>query len=83
VVVPNPTGVFAVRMLTADGVSPTVGTATVFISLITFTLLYAALAVVELRLLVHYVKAGPAPATAETAEQSDQDDPDRPMAFAY
>jgi cytochrome d ubiquinol oxidase subunit I len=82
VVVPNPTGVFAVRMLTTDGVSPTVGTATVLTSLITFTLVYAALAVVELRLLVHYVKAGPAAAAISTAEHGDGD-PDRPMAFAY
>jgi cytochrome d ubiquinol oxidase subunit I len=82
VVVPNPTGEFDVRMLTSDGVSPTVGTATVLTSLIVFTLLYAALAVVELRLLVHYVKAGSPPAAAEAGEPSDQD-PDRPMAFAY
>jgi cytochrome d ubiquinol oxidase subunit I len=82
VVVPNPTGVFAVRMLTTDGVSPTVGTATVLTSLITFTLVYAALAVVELRLLVHYVKAGPAAAAISTTEHGDGD-PDRPMAFAY
>jgi cytochrome bd ubiquinol oxidase subunit I len=82
VVVPNPTGVFAVRMLTTDGVSPTVGTATVLTSMITFTLVYAALAVVELRLLVHYVKAGPAAAAISTTEHGDGD-PDRPMAFAY
>jgi cytochrome d ubiquinol oxidase subunit I len=82
VVVPNPTGVFAVRMLTSDGVSPTVGTATVLTSLITFTLVYAALAVVELRLLVQYVKAGPAAAAIPTTEHGDED-PDRPMAFAY
>jgi cytochrome d ubiquinol oxidase subunit I len=81
VVVPNPTGVFSVRMLTSDGVSPLVGTATVLTSLIVFTLLYATLAVVELRLLVHYAKAGPAGETS-TAEHEDQD-PDRPMAFAY
>jgi cytochrome bd ubiquinol oxidase subunit I len=82
VVVPNPKGVFAVRMLTSDGVSPTVGTATVLTSLIVFTLLYAALAVVELRLLVHYVKSGPPAAAEDDVEQNDQD-PDRPMAFAY
>jgi cytochrome bd ubiquinol oxidase subunit I len=69
-------------MLTTDGVSPTVGTATVLTSLITFTLVYAALAVVELRLLVHYVQAGPAAAAISTAEHGDGD-PDRPMAFAY
>jgi cytochrome d ubiquinol oxidase subunit I len=69
-------------MLTTDGVSPSVGTATVLTSLIVFTLLYAALAVIELGLLVRYAKAGPAAAGVHTAEQDEQD-PDRPMAFAY
>jgi len=82
VVVPNPTGVDAVRMLTSDGVSPTVGTATVLTSLTVFTLLYAALAVIELGLLVRYAKAGPAPIDTASAGDADQD-PDRPMAFAY
>ena len=83
VVVPNPTGIDAVRMLTRDGVSPLVGTATVLTSLVAFTLVYAALAVIELRLLVRYAKAGPPPVTdADLAEPSDQN-PDRPMAFAY
>jgi cytochrome d ubiquinol oxidase subunit I len=82
VVVPNPTGVDAVRMLTSDGVSPTVGTATVLTSLTVFTLLYAALAVIELSLLVRYAKAGPAPTDTASTGDADQD-PDRPMAFAY
>ena len=84
VVVPNRNGVLAVRKLTSDGVSPSVGTATVLTSLIVFTLLYAALAVIELRLLVHYVKQGPPAARTGPAEHEGQDpDADRPMAFAY
>jgi len=44
--------------------------------------LYAALAVIELGLLVRYAKAGPAPIDTASAGDADQD-PDRPMAFAY
>ena len=61
VVAPNPDGPDAVRMLTADGVSPSVGATSVAISLITFTLVYGALAAVEFTLLIRYAKAGPAP----------------------
>ena len=87
VVVPNPDGPDAVRMLTADGVSPSVGSASVAISLVTFTLVYAALAVIELKLLVRYAKAGPAPEPAPPPPGSQGPDADatdeRPMAFAY
>jgi len=83
VVVPNPDGSDAIRMLTADGVSPSVGATSVAISLITFTLVYAALAAVELTLLIRYAKAGPAPdQPALAADESDSTD-ERPMAFAY
>jgi cytochrome d ubiquinol oxidase subunit I len=80
VVVPNPTGSDAVRMLTADGVSPSVSAANVAISLITFTLVYAALAAVELTLLLRYAKAGP---PEEPAAASTDSTDERPMAFAY
>jgi len=83
VVVPNPTGVDAVRMLTRDGVSPLVGTATVLTSLTAFTLLYAALGVIEVKLLLRYAKAGPPPAGADDLTPPGEHDPDRPMAFAY
>ena len=46
-------------MKTADGVSPGVAASDVLISLIVFTLLYGALAVVEFKLLMKAVKAGP------------------------
>lgn len=44
---------------TEDAVSPGVSQAEVLISLIVFTLLYAVLAVIEFKLMVKYVKAGP------------------------
>lgn len=46
---------------TADGVSPAVSTTSVWISLVVFTLLYGALAAVEVGLMLRYVKAGPPP----------------------
>jgi cytochrome d ubiquinol oxidase subunit I len=66
---------------TADGVSPSVGTASVLTSLIVFTLLYGALAVIDGVLMVRYVKAGPPPIPTEF----DSDDPElpRPLAVAY
>ena len=82
VVVPNPTGLDAVRLLTRDGVSPSVGAYAVVISLVSFTLVYGLLAVVELRLLLRYAKAGlpedPVPGAHDDADQAE-----RPMAFAY
>ncbi len=83
VVVPNRTGVLAVRMLTRDGVSPSVGTATVLTSLIAFTVLYTVLGVIELKLLLRYAKAGPPQLTDVERAEPGQHDPDRPMAFAY
>ncbi|WP_330331615.1 cytochrome ubiquinol oxidase subunit I [Streptomyces sp. NBC_00536] len=46
-------------MKTADAVSPGVSTASVVTSLTVFTLLYGVLAVVEVRLMTRYAKAGP------------------------
>ncbi|MFD9369901.1 cytochrome ubiquinol oxidase subunit I [Streptomyces sp. NPDC060020] len=77
----QPWAVYGV-LKTADAVSPTVSTASVTLSLAVFTTLYAALAVVEIRLLVRYAKAGPpmdeAPPGAGPAERSE-----RPHTFAY
>jgi cytochrome d ubiquinol oxidase subunit I len=74
-------------MLTADGVSPSVGAGTVWISVTTFTVLYAALAIIELRLMLRYAKAGPqrdpVPATGADGNAAPDDDPDRPLVFAY
>ncbi|MDY7091168.1 MAG: cytochrome ubiquinol oxidase subunit I, partial [Actinomycetota bacterium] len=65
---------------TSAGVSPSVGTASVLTSLVVFTLLYGALAVVEGVLMVRYVKAGPPP--AGISEPASDDEP-RPLATAY
>jgi cytochrome bd ubiquinol oxidase subunit I len=69
------------QLRTAAGVSPGVSTAAVVTSLTVFTLLYAALAVIEARLLVKYAKAG-LPAAAAPSDQDEQD-AERPLAFAY
>ncbi|MFE4856027.1 cytochrome ubiquinol oxidase subunit I [Streptomyces sp. NPDC056670] len=73
---------------TRDAVSPSVSQGEVLTSMIVFTLLYAALAVVEVKLLVKYVKAGPPELTEDdlnppTKIGGDHHDPDRPMAFSY
>ncbi|MCC9312374.1 cytochrome ubiquinol oxidase subunit I, partial [Kitasatospora sp. RB6PN24] len=84
----QPWSVFGL-MKTADSASPNVGIATQVGALITFTMLYAVLAVIEVRLLAKYAKAGP-----DVEEQPPTEDPvlrgpgadedaDRPMAFAY
>ncbi len=67
-------------MTTANGVSPGVGAGTVLTSLLAFTLVYAVLAVVEVGLILKYVRAGADPAPDQTGPT---DTPDRPMAFAY
>jgi cytochrome d ubiquinol oxidase subunit I len=48
-------------MQTSDAVSPSVGTATVATSLVVYTLLYGALAVINLRLMLKHVRKGPEP----------------------
>ncbi|WP_329400611.1 cytochrome ubiquinol oxidase subunit I [Streptomyces melanogenes] len=73
---------------TKDAVSPGVSQGEVLTSMIVFTLLYAVLAVIEVRLLVKYVKAGPPELTESdlnppTKIGGDDRDPDRPMAFSY
>jgi cytochrome d ubiquinol oxidase subunit I len=65
---------------TSAGVSPSVGTASVVISLVVFTLLYGVLAVVEGVLMVRYVKAGAPPPAADAPTDGDQP---RPLAVAY
>ena len=65
-------------MPTAAGVSPGTTTAEVLTSLIAFTTLYGVLAVVEMRLLITYVKKG-LPEIDDTVH----DEHDGPLAFAY
>ncbi|MFI2187278.1 cytochrome ubiquinol oxidase subunit I [Streptomyces sioyaensis] len=73
---------------TSDAVSPGVSQGEVLTSMIVFTTLYAILAVVEVKLLVKYVKAGPQELTDSdlnppTRIGGDSTDADRPMAFSY
>jgi cytochrome d ubiquinol oxidase subunit I len=76
---------------TRDAVSPHVSTGDVLTSVIVFTLLYGVLAVVEVRLLAKYAKAGPPELTDDDRRSptrigggADGDaDADRPMAFSY
>ncbi|MER8183386.1 cytochrome ubiquinol oxidase subunit I [Kitasatospora sp. NPDC094015] len=76
-------------MRTADAVSPNVGIGTQIGALTTFTLLYAVLAVVEVKLLVKYAKAGPVSSEEPPAKDptlrgpSSDEDADKPLAFAY
>jgi cytochrome d ubiquinol oxidase subunit I len=75
----QPWSVFGL-MSTADGVSPTVSAGTVLTSLIVFTVLYGALAVVDGVLMYRYAKAGPPdPAPPE----SDVDTEEPVPVFAY
>jgi cytochrome bd ubiquinol oxidase subunit I len=76
----QPWVVFGV-MTTQNGVSPSVGAGLVATSLVTFTLLYAVLAVIEVGLLLTTIKKGLPDLTP--APPSDGDDSDRPLAFAY
>ena len=76
----QPWAVFGV-MTTARAVSPGVSTTEAAISLATLTAVYAVLAVVEIGLILTYVRAG-AP-VLPAAEAARADDPDRPLAFAY
>ena len=64
---------------TASGVSPTVSAGTVLFSLITFTLIYGGLAVLEVWLFLKYAKKG----LPEVAPVEVQTDPDAPLTFAY
>jgi cytochrome d ubiquinol oxidase subunit I len=83
VVVPNPTGDQLIRLTVANGVSghsaPMVVT-----SLVTFTAVYAALAVVWFWLIRRYVVEGPLEHDSEPAPPSPPGDEDvAPLSFAY
>ena len=89
---PNPSGVDGVFMFTAAAVSPGVTAGEMLFSLISLGLVYGALMVVELRLLVKYVRGGVASAMPELDPHHTDDDPEKPtdpdkrddvLAFAY
>jgi cytochrome bd ubiquinol oxidase subunit I len=87
------------QMFTRDGVSPLVGPGYVWTSMIVLTLLYLALAIVEVGLIIRYAKAGPPETEAEAKapiepperdagrsdDRADRDDEpaERPLSFAY
>jgi cytochrome d ubiquinol oxidase subunit I len=68
-------------MTTTSGVSPGVSAGEVWTSLITLTLLYAVLAVIETKLLLRYIVAG-APEFEEPVDPADRDE-NAPLVFAY
>jgi cytochrome d ubiquinol oxidase subunit I len=72
-------------MTTAHGVSPGVSTTEAWISVITLTLLYAVLAVIEVGLILRFVKKGADPfeEPPDPTLRGSDDDQDRPLAFAY
>ncbi|MGW7046706.1 cytochrome ubiquinol oxidase subunit I [Streptomyces avermitilis] len=83
----QPWAVYGV-LRTRDAVSPGVSQGEVLTSMIIFTSLYAILAVIEVKLLAKYVKAGPPELTEAdlnppTRIGGDSHDADKPMAFSY
>ncbi|BDI23121.1 cytochrome ubiquinol oxidase subunit I [Herbiconiux sp. L3-i23] len=76
VVAPNPTGVDGVFMFTAAAVSPGVSWGEMLFSLIALTLVYGALMVVEVKLIVKYVRGGVVSAMPELAHENDDDESD-------
>jgi cytochrome d ubiquinol oxidase subunit I len=71
------------QQLTANGVSPLLSPLEVWISMIGFTLLYGALAVVEVSLLLKYIKAGAPEVVVEDPFAEAQKDDDKQLYFAY
>jgi cytochrome bd ubiquinol oxidase subunit I len=83
IVVPNPTGDQQVRLTVGQGVSDH-APGMVVTSLVTFTLVYAVLAVVWFYLLRRYIAAGPQEHDAEPAPpRAPSDDDVAPLSFAY
>ncbi len=70
------------QQITADGVSPLMTPFEVWVSMIGFTLLYAVLAIIEVALLLKYVRAGAPEAPVEDPYADAQKD-DKQLYFAY
>jgi cytochrome d ubiquinol oxidase subunit I len=68
-------------MTTATGVSPSVSASEVLTSMVAYTLVYAVLAIIEVRLFLLYVRRGADPFT-EPVDPKDVDE-DAPLQFAY
>ncbi|HEV7950673.1 MAG TPA: cytochrome ubiquinol oxidase subunit I [Glaciihabitans sp.] len=89
---PNPSGVDGVFMFTQAAVSPGVSAGELLFSLITLTLVYGALLVVEVKLLVKYTRGGVASAMPEAfTDHHDNEDSNKSgkkpnddvLSFAY
>lgn len=68
-------------LTTSSAVSPTVSAFSVGLTMVLFTLLYGALAVVEVKLMLKYIRSGAIP-VEEPQDPSDRD-ADAPFVFAY
>jgi cytochrome d ubiquinol oxidase subunit I len=77
----QPWAVFGL-MTTTNAVSPGVGAAQVLTSVITYTLVYAVLAVIEVSLLLTYIKRGADP-FVEPPDPILSEQSDEPLTFAY
>jgi cytochrome d ubiquinol oxidase subunit I len=77
----QPWAVFGL-MTTASAVSPGVSTGEALTSLIALTLVYLVLAVVEVGLILKYVRAGADP-FVEPPDPSLREQSDEPLTFAY
>jgi cytochrome d ubiquinol oxidase subunit I len=77
----QPWTVFGV-LFTADSDSPTVQAWQVATSLGTYTIVYAVLAVVEVALILKYVRAG-LPDVGPPTDETPDDEVERPLAFSY
>ncbi|MCX0269776.1 cytochrome ubiquinol oxidase subunit I [Nocardia zapadnayensis] len=82
VVVPNPTGDQDLRLMVQQGVSDHAA-ATVWVSLITFTVVYGLLAVVWFYLMRRYVLEGPERPPGEPAAESAEKPVAEQLSFAY
>jgi cytochrome d ubiquinol oxidase subunit I len=71
------------QMKTAAANSPNVGVTELVTSLVVFTLLYGVLAVIEVKLLLKYARAGLPEVSPPPTDNESESDEDRPLAFAY
>lgn len=71
------------QQLTAQGVSPTLTNFQIWTSLITFTVIYAVLAVIEIALLLKFIKQGAPEDVVEDPFAEATQNPDKPLYFAY
>ena len=70
-------------MTTASAVSPGVSTVEILVSMSAFTLLYGALAVVEVKLLLRYVRQGAVPVPLPSGPSGTGRPSDQRLVFSY